>query len=147
MTRPQRLIRPATAFSVGRPSTRKQPREKSGAHLKFIRYLGCVKCGGHRDVEAAHVRMASPVHGKRETGKGEKPSDKWTVPLCSTHHAQQHELGEEKFWNALNINPCDLALALWACTGDENNGETIIRLQRERGMMERALSAGHGREM
>ncbi len=76
--------------------------------------------------------MASPVHGKRETGKGEKPDDKWTVPLCKLHHEEQHVYGEEAFWSHPKINPCDLALALWGCTGDEDIAEAIIRLQRER---------------
>lgn len=130
--RPQRIIRPPTAFSVGRPSTKKRPRDESREHLAFIRRLGCVKCGEHRSIDAAHVRMASPVHGKRECGKGEKPDDKFALPLCRSHHNEQHDIGEQAFWSALNIDPCNLALALWACTGDDDMGETIIRLQRER---------------
>lgn len=137
MTHPQRIIRPDTAFSIGRPSTKKRPRESSDGHLKFIRGLPCVVCSTHANVEAAHIRMASPVHGKRETGSGEKPGDKWSLPLCADHHTRlpesQHAIGEEQFYSRLGINPCDLALALWACTGDEDVGETIIRLQRERG--------------
>lgn len=76
--------------------------------------------------------MASPVHGKRETGKSEKPDDKWAVPLCMTHHNEQHDKGEREFWNKLGIDPCDFALRLWGCTADEDAAETIIRLQRER---------------
>lgn len=131
--RPQRIIRPDTAFSVGRPSTKKRPRDESRDHLAFIRKLPCAACGDRRSVDAAHVRMASIVHGKRETGKGEKPDDKWAVPLCRSHHNEQHDIGEQPFWSALNIDPCNLALSLWACTGDDDMAETIIRLQRERG--------------
>lgn len=133
----QRMVIPPTAFSVGRASTKKRPREKNSNHLAFIRRLQCAACGTHANIEAAHVRVASPVHGKRETGISEKPSDKWSVPLCANHHTRlpdsQHEIGEEKFWSALGMNPCDLALALFACTGDEDLAETIINLQRERG--------------
>jgi hypothetical protein len=127
-----RMVIPATAFSVGRPSTQKRPRAKNDGHLKFIRHLSCAACGTHASVEAAHVRMASPVHGKREAGKAEKPDDKWAVPLCMTHHNEQHDKGEREFWSKLRINPCDLALALWGCTGDDDMAEAVIRLQRER---------------
>jgi len=131
--RPQRIIRPDTAFSVGRPSTKKRPRDEDGKHLAFIRGLGCVKCGDHRSVDAAHVRMASPVHGKQEPGLGQKPDDKWALPLCRSHHNEQHDISEDVFWSGLNINPCDLALALWGCSGDDDLGEAIISLQRSKG--------------
>jgi hypothetical protein len=130
--RPQRIIRPDTAFSVGRPSTKKRPRDNNAGHLAFIRRLGCVVCGEHRSVDAAHVRAVSIVYGKRETGKGEKPDDKWALPLCRSHHNEQHDIGEKEFWSMLKIDPCGLALALWACTGDDDMAETVIRLQRER---------------
>lgn len=133
--RPQRIIRPDTAFSVGRPSTRKRPRDKSDGHLKFIRGLGCVVCGTYRGIEAAHVRMASPVHGKRESGKGEKPDDRWALPLCREDHEEQHAYGEETFWERFGINPCDLALTIWGCTGDADMAEAAIKLQRERAKM------------
>lgn len=130
--RPQRIIRPETAFSVGRPSVKKRPRDRNNDHLAFVRQLGCVVCGTHANIEAAHVRMASPVHGKRECGKAEKPDDRWALPLCNVHHTQQHTFGEQQFWHSLSLNPCDLALAIWGCTGDDDMAETIIRLQRER---------------
>lgn len=131
--RPQRIIRPATAFSVGRPSVKRRPRDRNNDHLAFVRRLGCVVCGTHANVEAAHVRMAFPLLGKRETGKGEKPDDRWSLPLCKRHHEHQHIDGEQDFWSRVNVNPCDLALAIWGCTGDDDTAETIIRLQRERG--------------
>jgi hypothetical protein len=133
--KPQRIIRPATAFSVGRPSTKKRPRDENGKHLAFIRRLPCVACGDRRSVDAAHIRMASPVHGKQEAGLGAKPDDKWTLPLCRSHHNEQHDIGEAQFWSALNIDPCNLALAIWAHTGDDDMAETVIRLQRERAKM------------
>lgn len=130
--RPQRIIRPDTAFSVARPSTKRRPRDKNEDHLKFLRRLPCAACGTRRNIEAAHIRMASPVHGKRETGKGEKPSDMWTLPLCRVHHKEQHAIGEAEFWKMLRLNPCDLALALKGCTGDDDLAETVIRLQKAR---------------
>ena len=30
--------------------------------------------------------MGSLAHGKRESGKGEKPDDRWAVPLCAGCH-------------------------------------------------------------
>src|SRR4051812_116248 len=58
----------------------REPRVKDNKHLDYIRSLPCCICGGI-DTEAAHIRTASLEHGKQHTGMGEKPSDKWAVPL------------------------------------------------------------------
>lgn len=122
--KPQRIVRPATAFSLS--SGRKRPRQEKKDHLKFIRKLPCCICGTHKNVEAAHIRMGSQQFGKRETGMQEKPDDSWTIPLCAWHHRLQHEFGEETFWKMHKINPFILALALWRASGDEAAGELIV---------------------
>lgn len=137
MTIAYKIARPDTAFSVGRPSTRKRPRDENGTHLKFIRGLPCAACGTRRNIEAAHIRMASMVHGKRETGKAEKPDDKFALPLCQMHHNEQHTVGEVLFWGTEKINPCDLALRLWGCTGDDETAEAILRNARAATIAER----------
>jgi hypothetical protein len=41
----------------------------------------------------------------------EKPSDKWTLPLCNQHHREQHDHGDElAFWAEYGIDPFALAL-------------------------------------
>lgn len=65
--------------------------------------------------------------GKRYTGKQEKPSDCWTVPLCGYHHRQQHSTGEVRFWEMFEIDPFRVAAFLYASSGDFEAGETIIK--------------------
>jgi hypothetical protein len=102
----------------------RQPRQHSEKHLDFIRGLPCLVCQDNTSTEAAHIRGASRRSGKRHVGKGEKPDDKWTVPLCGVHHREQHHVGESAFW--LGQDPFFVALALWAATGNNELGETIV---------------------
>ncbi len=90
----------------------RQPRVKDNKHLEYIRSLPCCICGEDTTVEAAHIRTGSQEHEKPYTGKGEKPSDKWTVPLCGEHHRQQHSMKEMDFWRCHRINPFVLAMTL-----------------------------------
>jgi hypothetical protein len=61
----QRIVIPSTAFSKV-PSKQRKPRERNEQHLKFIRSLRCCICGAPNP-DPAHIRAASPLHGKRET--------------------------------------------------------------------------------
>jgi len=122
----QRIVRPDTAFSIA-STKQKRPRVQDQEHLKFIRSLRCCVCG-NPNAEAAHIRSANPIYGKRETGGAEKASDKWTTPLCRTHHNEQHAAGKElTWWASKRIDPFGLALALFACTGDDEIADGIIR--------------------
>jgi hypothetical protein len=64
---------------------------------EWIQRQCCFVCGGGEwlpdkgewRTHAAHARRAS------NSGIGQKPSDKWLVPLCATHHAEQHQKGEQ----------------------------------------------------
>jgi hypothetical protein len=105
----------------------RQPRQKNDAHLGFIRGLSCLICLDNTSTEAAHVRMSSPRAGKRSVGAGEKPDDKWTIPLCNEHHRAQHAENEREFWMRLGINPVFVSLALWAASGNHDLGEAIVR--------------------
>lgn len=121
----RRFVRPDTAFSLTRSKT-KRPRIEDGKHLKFIRELPCCICGTRKNVEAAHVRLASLAYGKPETGMGTKPHDRWTTSLCADHHREQHSMGEAVFWKRYGIDPCLLAVKLWSATGQEEEAETIL---------------------
>jgi hypothetical protein len=122
-----RIVRPATAFSnapVGKQT--KRPRYHDKGHLEWLRTLPCVITGKH-PVDAAHIRYADPIYGKAETGKGEKPSDKWAVPLCREKHDEQHSGSERAFWARYGLDPLRLAAALYANTGDDDQAFVIIR--------------------
>jgi hypothetical protein len=89
----------------------REPRQKDEKHLAYIRTLPCCICGDNTSTEAAHIRTAAP--GKRHTGMAEKSSDKWAVPLCSRHHREQHNFGNEmEWWKCHGINPFVLAMTL-----------------------------------
>lgn len=125
----QRIERPSTAFAGPR---QRRPRELAAGHLAFIRRLPCAVCGRDGATEAAHLRIGSPMYGKRHTGAAEKPSDCWTTPLCFHHHnggpGSQHAAGDElNWWRSFGIDPFALALALWRCSGDLEVGRTVVR--------------------
>ena len=62
----------------------------------------------------------------------EKPDDKFTVPLCVSHHSEQHAWGDERgWWMKYEIDPIKVALALYAVTGNHERGEMIVRSCRE----------------
>ena len=89
------------------------------ARAAFERAIGLA----HTAAEAAHIRMACLAIGKEYTGKGEKPDDKWTVPLCPYHHrigiGSQHSMGEADFWKMVGLNPFAIAAELWKMSGGE----------------------------
>lgn len=105
----------------------RQPREKDEGHLKFVQSLPCCVCLDNTSTEAAHVRYAEPRAGKRHTGMGEKPADRFTVPLCNEHHREQHSGNERAFWAGKEIDPIMLSLALYGVTGNHEAGEQAIR--------------------
>jgi hypothetical protein len=122
-----RVARVSTAFSLAPSKGKKRPREHDESHLKWLRTLPCVITGA-RPVEAAHIRYGDPIYGKRETGGGEKPSDKWCLPLSPDKHREQHSTGDERiFWARHGLDPLRIALALYACTGDDEQAHVIIR--------------------
>ena len=110
----------------------RHPRLHSEVHLDFIRGLRCVICGDNTSVEAAHLRAGNRYYGKLSTGMGEKPDDKWALPVCSKDHRRQHSGNEIQFWSNEGINPWVLALSLFAASGDHNLAEEVISQQGQR---------------
>jgi hypothetical protein len=89
----------------------RQPRQHDDDYLNFIRSQRCCLCGTNEGVEAAHLRIGSIGDGKPPTGMGEKPSDRWTLPLCSKHHREQHSFCNElEWWSSYGIDPFSLAM-------------------------------------
>lgn len=114
--------RPDTAFSV---TKQKRPRQTSDGHLKWLRTLpSLVPSSG--PVEAAHIRFADPRYFKRETGMGEKPDDRWAIPLSASEHRKQHSMGEQDYWASVGIDPVFVAAMLFNNTGNDEAGEQII---------------------
>ena len=109
----------------------RQPRKTDPGHLAFVRSLPCVVCGNNIETQAAHIRFGDPGAGKRYVGKGEKPDDTWTLPLCGVHHEEQHKIGEDQFWQKYAIDPLKVAAFLSISTGDFDAGEMIVQCARD----------------
>lgn len=121
-----RFKSPDTAFSLAPSAGQKQPRVMDDAHLKWIRTLPCILTG-RRPVDACHIRYSDPKFYKRETGRGEKPDDKWVVPMCRDMHDTQHSMNERAFWARHKIDPVAVAAALFLHSGNDAAAETIFR--------------------
>jgi hypothetical protein len=89
-------------------------------HLAFVRQLPCVACGKAAPSEAAHVRSGS------DGGAGMKPSDRYSISLCTSCHELQHQFGELTFWSVLRIDPLNMAFRLWTVSGDIKSGERVV---------------------
>lgn len=97
MSLPARL--PKTRIDTGRDQ-----RDRCPGHLNFVRQHQCSVpgCDG-RPIEVAHVRTGT------DAGIGLKPSDCWTISLCSEHHREQHAIGETAFEKRYGIDMKKLA--------------------------------------
>lgn len=107
----------------------RNPRQHNERHLDFIRSLPCCVCGNDVETEAAHLRVGNLDYGKRSAGMQEKPHDLWTLPLCGSHHREQHKAKEIDFWTNRGIDPWRMALSLYASSGDSEMAYTILERQ------------------
>ncbi|MEQ8747373.1 Rad52/Rad22 family DNA repair protein [Pyruvatibacter sp.] len=90
-------------LTIGAP-----PRRRDKNHLRYVAGLSCLVCG-RKPSQAHHITYA------QRRGLGQKVSDEFTVPLCTIHHRQLHDHGNEKTWWATHaIDPLDVAAQLWA---------------------------------
>lgn len=82
-------------------------RKRDKQHLRFVASQPCLICA-RAPSDAHHLRFAQP------RAMGRKSSDEFTVPLCRTHHRQNHQTGrEETWWASVSIDPLDVAAKLW----------------------------------
>ena len=108
----------------------RKPRIHDDKHLAFIRGLPCLVCKNNIETEACHIRMRDPSIAKPMTGIGNKPHDKYTVPLCGKCHREQHSGSEHRFWVQRGIDPVKTALALYSVSPDYEAGMQIIDASR-----------------
>lgn len=126
ITLPQRFGTAPIGSLLKRPKMSKaaQPyrsaREKDESYLGLIRQLPCLRCGLDPCGIAAHVRMPSAAHGKPAAGKGVKPDDRWSLPVCEERecHPVQHQQGELGFWAELGMAPLLICEELHAAAPD-----------------------------
>ena len=77
-----------------------EPRRfRDKAHLRFVASQPCLICE-RSPADAHHLRFTQP------RAMGRKVSDEFTVPLCRTHHRDNHSCGDEvAWWERLAIDP------------------------------------------
>ena len=82
-------------------------RHRDKAHLRLVALQPCLLCG-RSPSDPHHLRFAQP------RAMGRKNSDEFVVPLCRTHHRQNHQVGDEvSWWAQTKIDPMKVALRLW----------------------------------
>ena len=85
-------------------------RHRDKAHLKFVASQPCLVCG-RSPADAHHLRFTQP------RAMGRKVSDEFTVPLCRTHHRDNHHFGDEvSWWERRAIDPIATSRMLWIST-------------------------------
>ena len=85
-------------------------RHRDKSHLKFVASQPCLVCG-RSPADAHHLRFTQP------RGMGLKVSDEFTVPLCRTHHRDNHRFGDEAaWWDRQAIDPVQTSRKLWVST-------------------------------
>jgi hypothetical protein len=89
-------------LTIGEPR-----RHRDKAHLRFVASQPCLICG-RSPSDPHHLRFAQP------RALGRKSSDEFVVPLCRTHHRQNHQVGDERsWWQPTAIDPLRIARELW----------------------------------
>jgi hypothetical protein len=85
-------------------------RHRNKAHLKYVASQPCLVCG-RSPADAHHLRFTQP------RAMGRKVSDEFTVPLCRTHHRDNHRFGDEQaWWGKQAIDPLGTSRKLWVST-------------------------------
>ena len=85
-------------------------RHRDKAHLKFVASQPCLVCG-RSPADAHHLRFT------QLRAMGRKVSDEFTVPLCRTHHRDNHRFGDEvAWWERRAIDPIATSRMLWVST-------------------------------
>ncbi len=85
-------------------------RHRDKSHLKFVASHPCLVCG-RSPADAHHLRFA------QSRAMGRKVSDEFTVPLCRTHHRDNHNFGDEvAWWERRAIDPIATSRMLWVST-------------------------------
>ncbi len=95
-----------------RAGTHEETRVRCPSHLAWVRGFICLIAGNDFHVcfgkpEAHHVRRGT------DGALRIKPSDSFTVPVCSTAHREIHDKGEERFGQEYDINLLGEANKLW----------------------------------
>lgn len=91
-------------------------------HLQWVRGFEC-SAAGHGNcsgkIEVMHIRIGT------NGGMGEKPGDNFVIPGCSTHHREQHHIGEKTFAAKYGIDLLAIANKLWQMSPHRRKAEAV----------------------
>lgn len=118
------IRKPSTAFSL-QPTGKNSGRVEDKDYLAWIRTLPCAVTGV-RPVDAAHISYADNRYGKLGRAKGTKEDDRWAIPLSQNSHREQHSMGERRYWEVIGLDPCIIAMSLWAAYPDDDKARLIL---------------------
>lgn len=110
-------------------SAYRTPRVNDRHYLEQVSRLPCALTL-RPGVQAAHIRYPAPY--KRYVGMGEKPGDRWVVPLCPQLHTMlagaQHNFEERRWWKWVGVDPIRLANGLWGARDNFEWQEEIVHM-------------------
>lgn len=110
----------------------KRPRVHDDDHLAFVSTLPCI-ITGIEGVQVCHIRTPCLELGKTHTGRSEKPSDIYVLPMTPEKHELQHSMNEEKFWDLYGPGferAVVIAQALYINSGNEETCRKILNMAR-----------------
>ena len=121
------VVRKAGELDKSQLAINEPKRMRCKAHLKFVARQPCVICG-RQPSQPHHVQFSQP------RALGRKVSDEFAVPLCTTHHRELHNAGNEpEWWTGRMIDPLKVANELWRerlgwsdTAGRSSGGETVF---------------------
>ena len=118
-------LAPRISRTVPRSVRSERPGD-SAQHLAMVRQLPCCVPGCGSGGDAHHLLR---VHDGAPKGTGRKNEDRWTVPVCRTHHDAAHAAGNDEAWFAgQGIQARDLAEALWKCRLKPDPEQSMARV-------------------
>ena len=101
-------------FIERRPMQRR-PRKSDKDHLAFVAARPCLICGTNF-VDAHHIKMADARICKPQSSNiGMKADDRYTLPLCRTHHEQLHRMANASS-GAATIRCLPARACLYSCS-------------------------------
>lgn len=80
-----------------RPRKRNAPRPSHKVAHGFLAWLRGRPCFLEWTGDCAGRMEAAHTYGAGDKGVGTKSSDRYAIPLCSAHHAEQHRVGWRTF--------------------------------------------------
>jgi hypothetical protein len=107
--------RPVVKSGIERGPKREWPR-----HRKFVRSFGCCVPGCEDGpIEFAHVRSAA------NAGTSLRPHDAFAISLCTSHHREQHNIGQPAFERKYGIDMSALAASFVKASPDSAMRESL----------------------